>query len=190
MDERTIVIVGAGLAAARAAVNLRKEGFEGRIVMLGEEDEPPYERPPLSKEYLREEKDRAAVRVKTAEAWADDDVELVAGTRATELDLRARAVVTDDGRRWPFWRALLATGSEARPLSVPGADLPGVMTLRTFDVPDTTATQIRFTATDNQCTGSPAYQGELDNDPLNATDCDTASDQGTFLHAAEFEVFG
>jgi 3-phenylpropionate/trans-cinnamate dioxygenase ferredoxin reductase subunit len=136
MSERTIVIAGAGLGAARAAVNLRKEGFDGPIVMLAEEAEVPYERPPLSKDYLRGTKDRADVRVKSADAWRTDDVEILTGTRATELDLRAREVATDDGRRIGFWRLLLATGAEARPLPVPGAELAGVLTLRTFDDAD------------------------------------------------------
>ena len=64
------------------------------------------------------------------------------------------------------------------------------LNLRTFDVPDAVATHVRITALENQCTGTPGYQGEQDADPLNATDCDSASDQGTFLHAAELEVFG
>ena len=136
MDERTIVIVGAGLGAARAAVNLRKEGFDGRIVMLGEEAEVPYERPPLSKEYLRGTTSRDEVRVKPAEAWMDDRIEVLTGTRASEIDLRAREVETEDGQRFGFWRLLLATGSSARPLPVPGADLPGVFSLRTFDDAD------------------------------------------------------
>ena len=136
MGDRTIVIVGAGLGAARAAVNLRKEGFDGRIVMLAEEAEPPYERPPLSKAYLRGESSRDDARVKAAEAWQADDVELLTGTVATTLDLAAREVVTDDGRRYGFWRVLLATGAEARALPVSGADLPGVFTLRTFDDAD------------------------------------------------------
>ena len=129
MSERTIVIVGAGLGAARAAVNLRKEGFDGRIVMLADEQEQPYERPPLSKDYLRGTKDRDDVRVKTAEAWAADGTEVLTGTLATKIDLRAREVSTADGRAFGFWRLLLATGAEARPLPVPGADLPGVLTL-------------------------------------------------------------
>ncbi len=136
MSERTIVIVGAGLGAARAAVNLRKEGFDGRIVMLAEEQEQPYERPPLSKDYLRGTKDRDEVRVKTAEAWAAEGTEVLTGTLATKIDLRAREVSTADGRAFGFWRLLLATGAEAKPLPVPGADLPGVMTLRTFDDAD------------------------------------------------------
>jgi 3-phenylpropionate/trans-cinnamate dioxygenase ferredoxin reductase component len=134
--ERTIVIVGAGLGAARAAVNLRKEGFDGRIVMFADEAEPPYERPPLSKDYLRGTTGRDAVRVKAADAWAADGIELELETPVESIDLRARQVVTADGRRWGFWRSLLATGSEARTLPVPGADLPGVFTLRTFDQAD------------------------------------------------------
>jgi 3-phenylpropionate/trans-cinnamate dioxygenase ferredoxin reductase component len=140
MSERTIVIVGAGLGAARAAVNLRKEGFDGRIVMLAEEHEQPYERPPLSKDYLRGTKSRDEVRVKTAAAWAAEGTEVLTGTRATEIDLRARHVQTDDGQTFGFWRLLLATGAEARPLTVPGGDLPGVLTLRTFDDADTIRT--------------------------------------------------
>jgi extracellular elastinolytic metalloproteinase len=87
------------------------------------------------------------------------------------------------------WRTLYTSPADAFPSIAPRPLAPD-LTLRTFDVPDTTATQIRFTALDNQCTGGPAFQGEQDADPLNATDCDTASDQGTVLHAAEFEVFG
>lgn len=136
MAERTIVIVGAGLGAARAAVNLRKEGFDGRIVMFADEAEPPYERPPLSKDYLRGSTDRDAVRVKAADAWAADGVELALETPVEAIDLRTRQVLTGDGRRWSFWRLLVATGSRARSLPVPGADLPGVFTLRTFDQAD------------------------------------------------------
>jgi 3-phenylpropionate/trans-cinnamate dioxygenase ferredoxin reductase subunit len=136
LAERTIVIVGAGLGAARAAVNLRKEGFDGRIVMFADEAEPPYERPPLSKDYLRGSTDREAVRVKPADAWAADGIELELETPVEAVDLHARQVVTAGGRRWGFSRLLLATGSEARSLAVPGADLPGVFTLRTFDQAD------------------------------------------------------
>jgi hypothetical protein len=87
------------------------------------------------------------------------------------------------------WKPLFTSPADAFPGVAPRPLAPN-LTLRTFDVPDTTATAVRFTALDNQCTGGPDYQGEQDNDPTNATDCDTASDQGTFLHAAEFEVFG
>jgi hypothetical protein len=87
------------------------------------------------------------------------------------------------------WRALYTSPADAFPSIAPRPLAPD-LTLRTFDVPNTVATQVRFTALENQCTGGPDYQGEQDNDPLNATDCDTASRKGTSLHAAEFEVFG
>jgi extracellular elastinolytic metalloproteinase len=108
--------------------------------------------------------------------------------------LRSFKVETCDGRTancsLPIaWKPLYTSPADAFPAIAPRPLAPD-LTLRTFDVPDTTATQIRFTALASQCTGGPAFQGELDNDPLNATDCDTASDQATTLHAAEFEVFG
>ena len=87
------------------------------------------------------------------------------------------------------WKPLFTSPADAFPGVAPRPLAPN-LALRTFDVPDTTATAVRFTALDNQCTGGPDYQGEQDNDPTNDTDCDTASDQGTVLHAAEFEVFG
>ena len=130
------VIVGGGLAAARAATTLRKEGFEGRVILLTEEPEVPYERPPLSKDYLRGTKDRAAIRVKERDAWQADEVEVLTGSRVVRVDLRARAVWLEGGRRIRFWRAVLATGSLARALPVPGGDMPGVFTLRTVDEAD------------------------------------------------------
>jgi hypothetical protein len=87
------------------------------------------------------------------------------------------------------WRTLYTSPADAFPSIAPRPLAPD-LTLRTFDVPNTVATQVRFTALQNQCTGAPDFQGEQDADPLNATDCDTASDQGTFLHAAEFVGFG
>jgi 3-phenylpropionate/trans-cinnamate dioxygenase ferredoxin reductase subunit len=134
--KRNVVIVGGGLAAARAATNLRKEGFDGGVVLLTEEREQPYERPPLSKDYLRGTKDRAAIRVKEADAWVAEKVDVRTATRVTELDLAAREVVIEGGECIPFWRAVLATGSVAKALPVPGGDLPGVFTLRTAEEAD------------------------------------------------------
>jgi 3-phenylpropionate/trans-cinnamate dioxygenase ferredoxin reductase subunit len=134
--ERTVAIIGGGLGAARAATTLRKEGFDGRVVLLTEESEVPYERPPLSKDYLGGTKDRAAIRVKEADAWAADGIEVRTATRVTQLDLTAREVTLEGGGRIRFWRAVLATGSFARPLPVAGGDLPGVFTLRTADEAD------------------------------------------------------
>jgi hypothetical protein len=87
------------------------------------------------------------------------------------------------------WKPLFASPADAFPAVAPRPLAPDLQ-LRMFDVPNTTATAVRFTALDNQCTGGPDYQGEQDADPLNDTDCDTASDKGSTLHAAELEVFG
>lgn len=136
MAKRNVVIVGGGLAAARAATNLRKEGFDGRLILLTEEQEIPYERPPLSKDYLRGEKDRVGIRVMEPAGWAADDVEVRTNTRVAGLDLRARTVRLEGGPRIRFWRCVLATGSAARPLPGPGGGLPGVFTLRNVEDAD------------------------------------------------------
>jgi 3-phenylpropionate/trans-cinnamate dioxygenase ferredoxin reductase subunit len=126
-----IAIVGAGLAAARAAEALRKDGYEGSITILGEEPERPYLRPPLSKEYLRGEGDREQVYVHPATFYAEQRIDLRSATTARAVDPRSRDVVLDGEERVPFDRLLVATGAQPRTLLVPGAELPGVMTLRT-----------------------------------------------------------
>jgi 3-phenylpropionate/trans-cinnamate dioxygenase ferredoxin reductase subunit len=126
----TFVIVGAGLAGARAAEALRKEGFDGRVVLFGEEADPPYDRPPLTKDFLRGESDRAHLAVLPDTFWAEQSIELRTGARVAAIDVAGRAVVLADGTRTPFDRLLLATGSRPRQLRVPGADLPGVHVIR------------------------------------------------------------
>src|SRR5690348_10471021 len=121
------VIVGAGLAGAKAAETLRKEGFSGRIVLIGDEDVRPYERPPLSKGLLLGTASRDEAFVHSAQWYAENSVELRAGVRATSLDRDSRAVSLADGSRLTYDRLLLATGSRPRRLSVPGADLGGVL---------------------------------------------------------------
>jgi len=127
------VIVGAGLAGAKAAETLRAEGFSGHIVLVGQEDHRPYERPPLSKGLLLGTGNRDDAFVHSAQWYADNDVELRTGVRATSLDRDSRAVVLADGSRLTYDRLLLATGSRPRRLSAPGADLEGVLYLRTLD---------------------------------------------------------
>lgn len=126
-----IVIVGAGLAAARAAEALRKEAYEGSITIVGDEPERPYLRPPLSKEYLRGESEREKVYVHPAAFYAEQRIELRTGTTVRAIEPAAREVVFADEERLPFDRLLIATGARPRTLPVPGAELPGVMTLRT-----------------------------------------------------------
>ena len=129
MSNQTFVIVGGGLAAAKAAEALRKEEFDGRVVVLAEEDVAPYERPPLSKDYLRGEAGRDAIWAQE-EGWYDShDVELRMSTKVTELG--ASEVVLDGGERLAFDQLLLATGSSPKRLPIPGADLDHVHLLRT-----------------------------------------------------------
>lgn len=124
------VIVGASLAGAKAAQTLREEGFDGPIVLLGEENERPYERPPLSKGYLLGKDERDTVYVRPPQWYAEHDVDLRLGTAATAIDPAAHEVTLADGSRIGYEKLLLTTGSSPRRLTVPGADLDSVHYLR------------------------------------------------------------
>jgi NADPH-dependent 2,4-dienoyl-CoA reductase/sulfur reductase-like enzyme len=126
------LIVGAGLAGAKAAETLREEGFDGRIVLVGEEAVRPYERPPLSKAHLLGTADLDTAFVHALDWYAAHDVQLRAGVAVESIDRPNREVVLADGDRIAYDRLLLATGSSARKLDVPGADLGGVLYLRTM----------------------------------------------------------
>jgi 3-phenylpropionate/trans-cinnamate dioxygenase ferredoxin reductase component len=129
-SDRTFVIVGASLTGAKAAETLREEGFDGRVVLIGAENERPYERPPLSKDYLRGEVDRATVYVHPEGFYAEHDIELRLGRTAVGLNAADSELALDDGERLRYDRLLLATGAEPRRLSIPGGDLDGVLYLR------------------------------------------------------------
>jgi 3-phenylpropionate/trans-cinnamate dioxygenase ferredoxin reductase subunit len=131
-DPRVFVIVGAGLAGAKAAQTLRDEGFDGEVVLLGEEPERPYERPPLSKGLLLGTAERETVFVHEAGWYAAHDVDLRTGVGVAAIDRAARQVELADGQRLGYDALLLATGSTPRPLDVPGAYLDGVLKLRTL----------------------------------------------------------
>jgi len=128
--ESTYVIVGASLAGAKAAETLRQEGFDGNIVLLGEEGERPYERPPLSKGYLLGKEDRSSIFVHEEGWYAENGVDLRLGVRVTALDPGAKQVSLADGGTIAYDRVLLATGASPRRLNAPGADLDGIMYLR------------------------------------------------------------
>ncbi|HLW17964.1 MAG TPA: FAD-dependent oxidoreductase [Actinomycetota bacterium] len=132
MASGPIVIVGANLAGGRAAEELRKKGFDGPITMIGDEPDRPYERPPLSKEFLRGQQPLEKAFLRPEEWYAENDVTLMLGTRAERLDLDARAVDVGGGERVPFDKLLLVTGGRPRRLDAPGADLPGITTFRTY----------------------------------------------------------
>ncbi|MFF7636112.1 NAD(P)/FAD-dependent oxidoreductase [Kitasatospora sp. NPDC008050] len=124
------VIVGAGLAGARAAGTLREEGYRGPLVLVGEESELPYERPPLSKGYLLGKDPREAVFVHPEEWYPEQRIELRLGTAVTGLDLAAHRLTLADGSELDYAKLLLTTGASPRRLPVPGADLAGVHYLR------------------------------------------------------------
>lgn len=128
--QQTLVIVGAGLAGARAAEALRLEHFDGRVVLIGEETERPYDRPPLSKDYLQGKSEQEKIYLHPKEWYADHDVDLRLGARVTAIDRAPHEVVVDGGERVSYHKLLLTTGSSPRRLTVPGSDLDGVFYLR------------------------------------------------------------
>ena len=138
----THVIVGGGLAGAKTAEALRDEGFDGRIVLVGAEDELPYERPPLSKDYLRGESPREKARALPDGWYAEHDVDLRTGTTVERIDLDSRELALSDGDGLDFDRLLIATGAEPRRLSVAGAELDGVRYLRDFADSDAIAARL------------------------------------------------
>jgi 3-phenylpropionate/trans-cinnamate dioxygenase ferredoxin reductase subunit len=132
MSKQTFVIVGASLAGAKAAEELRSQGFDGRVVLLGGEAERPYERPPLTKDYLRGESEREKAYVHAAGFYTENEIELETATTVTAIDPRGSRVTLDDGSTLEFDRLLLTTGAEPRRIPVDGADLDGVYYLRTL----------------------------------------------------------
>ncbi|WP_033324211.1 NAD(P)/FAD-dependent oxidoreductase [Streptomyces yerevanensis] len=127
---KTFVIVGGGLAAGKAAEELRAHGHDGPLVVIGDEQERPYIRPPLSKGYLLGKEDRESVHVHPEDWYRANDVDLLLGRNVTSIDRRGSAVTLDGGSRVPYDQLLLATGSAPRRLAVPGADLDNVLYLR------------------------------------------------------------
>ena len=143
MTERVFVIVGASLAGAKAAETLRAEGFDGRIVLVGAEDELPYERPPLSKGYLLGKEPREKAFLHDAAFYQEQNIELRLGTRATALDPTAHTVTLDGGEKLTYTKLLLATGSSVKELELPGSEGPRVHYLRTIGHSDALGATLR-----------------------------------------------
>ena len=139
---KTFVIVGGGLAGAKAAEALRDGGHDGRLILLGDESELPYERPPLSKDYLRGESPREKTHALPDDFYSENDVELRLETTVDELRLDPHEVVLEGGERIPFERALIATGARPRRLGIDGAELAGVHYLRDLDDSDAIAARL------------------------------------------------
>jgi len=126
----TIVIVGGGQAAGQAAASLRQEGYAGEIVVIGEEPHIPYQRPPLSKQYLSGEYGIERVHLRPAKFYETKGITVRSGVRVAAIDPDARVVSCDDGQRLGYDKLLLATGARPRKFDTPGGDLPGVHYLR------------------------------------------------------------
>ncbi len=133
MPRQRIVIIGASVAGATAAVTLRDEGFDGDIRLIGAEPQLPYNRPPLSKGYLRGQESFEAQLVKPAGYYTEQSIELTLGVRATAIDATQKLVELEGGERVAYDQLLVATGGRNRTLSVPGASLGGVFQLRTVE---------------------------------------------------------
>jgi len=150
-DQPTFVIVGANLAGGRAAEALRGAGFDGRIVLVGEEPQRPYERPPLSKEYLRGQIPQEKMFLQKPEYYGEKEIELRLGVRAVGLDPSAHELELEGGERLAYDKLLLTTGGRVRRLQAPGADpstgsgqgLEGVYYLRTVEESDRLAKELR-----------------------------------------------
>ncbi len=133
MSRERIVIVGASLAGASAAAALREGGFDGELQLIGAESQPPYNRPPLSKGYLRGEERFEDQLVKPSDYYAEQHIGLRLGIRATAIDPKRKVIGLDGGGEIPYDRLLVATGGRNRTLSAPGADLQGILQLRTVE---------------------------------------------------------
>ncbi len=126
-----VVILGAGHAGGTAAAMLRQYGFEGPVTLVGDEPIPPYQRPPLSKAWLKGEADADSLALKPLEFYAEHNIDFRASTTATSLNRGAKTVALSDGSQVSYDALIIATGARAIALPIPGADLAGVMFLRT-----------------------------------------------------------
>jgi 3-phenylpropionate/trans-cinnamate dioxygenase ferredoxin reductase component len=132
MDKQVFVVVGASLAGAKAAETLRDEGFDGRVVLIGDEGERPYERPPLSKDYLRGEAENKPY-VHEDSFYAEREIELRTSTAVQAIDPSASRITIEGEEALAFDRLLVTTGAQPRRLSLPGAELDGVLYLRSIE---------------------------------------------------------
>jgi 3-phenylpropionate/trans-cinnamate dioxygenase ferredoxin reductase subunit len=128
---QTFVIVGASLAGGGAAAALREDGFDGRVILIGAEPQPPYERPPLSKEYLRGASSFEQALSQPLDFYAENGIETRFGVRATRVDAAEKVVELDHGERVAYDKLLVATGGRNRRVSIPGIELGGIYGLRT-----------------------------------------------------------
>ncbi len=142
MSPSQIVVVGAGHAGVQAAASLREDGFDGEIVILSDEKDLPYQRPPLSKAFLKGDMDIHGLPLRAEAFFRDQRIDLRLGVRAKRIDRAAQRVEASDGHAIGYGRLVIATGARRRELDAPGAELPGVFTLR--NIADATAIRERL----------------------------------------------
>jgi 3-phenylpropionate/trans-cinnamate dioxygenase ferredoxin reductase component len=130
MEQGTVLIVGAGHAGFQVAASLREEGFEGAVRLLSAEPHLPYQRPPLSKAFLKGAMEADGLPLRAAQFYLDKQVDLLLGADAIRIDRKARRVELASGRLLDYGHLVLATGAKQRPLEVPGINLEGVLVLR------------------------------------------------------------
>ncbi len=130
MDRADVIIVGTGHGGAQAAIALRQQGHEGRIVMVGRDSVPPYERPPLSKEYLAGDKPFERIMIRPEKFWADKNIELRLGHGVSEIDWMGHSITLSDGSQLGYRKLIWAGGGDPRRLSCPGSNLKGVFYVR------------------------------------------------------------
>src|SRR5205823_4153629 len=132
MPRSRVVILGGGQGGFQTALSLREQGFDGRIALVGDEPDLPYQRPPLSKAYLAGSVDAEAVRLRPRAFYTHHDIELLSGERASTIDRPTRRLLLASGATLAYDHLVLAVGARPRRLAIPGADLDGVMELRTL----------------------------------------------------------
>jgi 3-phenylpropionate/trans-cinnamate dioxygenase ferredoxin reductase component len=131
MDHSEVIVVGAGHGGAQAAVVLRQMDFAGNITMIGRENEPPYERPPLSKDYLAKDKAFDRLYIRPPHFWDEKNITLMLGTEVIAVDPEAKTVTLSSGKHMSFGDLIWATGGDPRPLTCPGSELKNIYAVRT-----------------------------------------------------------
>lgn len=127
-----VVIIGAGQAGFQVAASLRQGGYEGAVTIVGDENHIPYQRPPLSKAYLKNLADETSIQLRPDNFYADNRIELIKGDKVERIDRAAKVVITASGKELAYDKLAITTGTRPRPLDLPGANLPGVHALRSF----------------------------------------------------------
>ena len=125
-----VIIVGGGHGGAQAAIALRQNGYSGPVTIIGREEEPPYERPPLSKEYMAGEKEFERIYIRPRAFWEEKQVELLLGRSVEAVDPAGKMVTLDDGSTRAYASLIWAAGGDPRRLPIPGGDLDGVHCVR------------------------------------------------------------